>query len=119
MENIKETGLELFLQHYGYETDNLDNKQKLIYLKEILYNNVVSEDLADIKYSKISEINKTNDVKEQYISEIKNLKYNQMLAREYIVYIRSIRKEARKLRFKEIIKKPIKKVISLTRNKNM
>lgn len=102
MESSKKESLAEFLKEYGIDITKLTStKEQKQILKKIVDNAKLEQDLAEIRYR---NSDKSISI-EEYTKTIDSLFINQMYASEYILRIKCIERENRKLKRKEFMKK--------------
>lgn len=105
MEEKRTQTLDEFLKEYDIDAKSLTDKEKIKVLKNIILHHTVDKDLVELKYSKVPKEAKTLETRNEFISSINNLDIKMMNATGYILSIRSIQKEKRKLKRKQVIYK--------------
>lgn len=100
-EYLKELGIEI-------EIENLTDKEKIKFLREVLLRYGVDRDIEELKFSKMSQDEKTEETRNQYIKKINNLEVEMLNIQRYIGMIRYVQKEKRKLKMKQTFQKAIK-----------
>lgn len=101
MENNTMKSLENFLKEYDIDEKSLTDKEKIKVLKNIILHHKVDKDLTDLKYSKMPVEEKTKETRNEFVNSIDNLDIRIMNATGYILLIKSIQKEERKLKRKQ------------------
>lgn len=101
MEEKRTQTLDEFLKEYDIDAESLTDKEKIKVLRNIILHHKVDKDLVDLRYSKVSKEAKTVETRNEFISSIDNLDIRIMNATGYIILIKSIQKEERKLKRKQ------------------
>lgn len=101
MEEKRTQTLDEFLKEYEIDAESLTDKEKVKVLRNIILHHKVDKDLVDLRYSKVPKESKTLETRNEFISSIDNLDIRIMNATGYILSIRSIQKEKRKLKRKQ------------------
>ena len=101
MEEKRTQTLDEFLKEYEIDAESLTDKEKVKVLRNIILHHTVDKDLVELKYSKVPKEAKTLETRNEFISSINNLDIKMMNATGYILSIRSIQKEKRKLKRKQ------------------
>lgn len=94
--------LDEFLKEYDIDAENLTDKEKIKVLRNIILHHKVDKDLVDLRYSKVPKEAKTRETRNEFINSIDNLDIRIMNATGYILSIKSIQKEQRKLKRKQL-----------------
>lgn len=105
MEEDTLLSLDIFLEEYGFEKD-LSNKEKIKILKQIIVTVGVGKDLEELRFSNNKE--KEIDKDKEYFNKINNLDLIQMQAQGYIIRIKRLERENRKLKRKQSLQKIMK-----------
>ena len=103
MEKTQMLSVEEFLKTYGFEQENLNDKEKVKALKQIILSAAVDKDCEEDRYTK----NIDSQTRNEYVSKIHNLTLLQMQAQHHIFKIKRIQKEQRRLKRKEGFEKVI------------
>ena len=101
MEEKRTQTLDEFLKEYDIDAKSLTDKEKIKVLRNIILPHTVDKDLVALKYSKVPKAATTLETRNDFISSINNLDIKMMNATGYILSIRSIQKEKRKLKRKQ------------------
>ena len=101
MEEKRTQTLDEFLKEYEIDAESLTDKEKIKVLRNIILHHTVDKDLVELKYSKVPKEAKTLETRNEFISNINNLDIKMMNATGYILSIKSIQKEKRKLKRKQ------------------
>ena len=103
MEKTQMLSVEEFLKTYGFEQENLNDKEKVKALEQIILSADVDKDWEEDSYTK----NKDSQTRNEYVSKIHNLTLLQIQAQHYIFKIKKIQKEQRRLKRKAGFEKVI------------
>ena len=101
MEEKRTQTLDEFLKEYEIDAKSLTDKEKIKVLRNIILHHTVDKDLVELKYSKVPKEANTLETRNEFISSINNLDIKMMNATGYILSIKSIQKEKRKLKRKQ------------------
>lgn len=96
--------LDKFLKENGVEEDLLDYRQRLHYLKQIRENCQIECDITEQIYMR-DRNNKDISAQKKYVDTICHLETKKAMAQHYILEIKKINRDNRRLKLEESIQK--------------